>query len=63
MDGDLQKHKYSRVALFYPVPPGQDVDTDLDERFCEVQENTGIENLRLTIVDNNERLLFNYLLK
>ena len=39
------------------------MDTDLDERFEEVQQNTGNQNLRLTVVDNNERLLFNYLIK
>lgn len=26
---EQEKYKYSRVALWYPVPPGDDVTTDL----------------------------------
>ena len=62
-EDDPQKHKYSRVLLFYPIPPGEQVETNLEERFTEVQQETIIQNLRLTVVDYNERALFKYLIR
>ena len=59
------KFKYSRILLFYPLAPGEEVThDDLDRLFFETNDQQPLDkyNQRLTIIENNERKLFKHIL-
>ena len=53
-----KKFKYSRVLLFYNVPPNTEINEDqIDELFNETREDAprDLNGKKLSIVDENER--------
>ena len=55
------KFKYSRILLFYPLPPGTQVsDDDIERFFNEKNDDQPVDkyNQRLTIIENLERKFY-----
>ena len=62
-DNDPEKIKFSRVCLFYPNPPGDEMlPDDVSQRFEEIYTHDGDDdqrmNIRWTVVDRNEKMFY-----
>ena len=60
------KFKYSKILLFYPLAPDSEVsENDVERLFYETNINQPLDkyNMRLTVIENNERMFYQRSLK